>query len=89
MNPSTPYKPWRQLRRLALLLLVAAMTLPVNAAAAKHRKKKPTKVATHQNAVPGPSYSQRVDALQAADDIAQRQHLDRDWVRRTRDRGSG
>ncbi|MEY4137994.1 MAG: hypothetical protein RLZZ371_176 [Pseudomonadota bacterium] len=83
MNPSTHSKPWRRLKPLALLLLVAAVALPVSATAAKHRKKKPAKVAVHQNAEPGPSYGQRVDALQAADDIAQRQHLDRDWVRQT------
>lgn len=82
MNLPTPSQHWQPHQRLAGLLLVAACTLPVNATAAKHSKK-PTRVATHQTTVPGPSYGQRLDALQAADDIAQRQKLDRDWVRQT------
>jgi membrane-bound lytic murein transglycosylase B len=63
-------------------MLVAAVMLPVSATAAKQRKK-PVKVARPAATVPGPSYSQRLDALQTADDIAQRQKLDRDWVRQT------
>jgi membrane-bound lytic murein transglycosylase B len=33
--------------------------------------------------VPGPSYGQRTDAMQAADDIAERRNLDPAWVRQT------
>ena len=35
------------------------------------------------NSVPGTSYSQRADAMQAADDIAARRNLDPAWVRQT------
>jgi len=34
-----------------------------------------------QPALPGPLYAKRVDAMQAADEIAQRRNLDRGWVR--------
>ncbi|MCF8160470.1 MAG: lytic murein transglycosylase B [Polaromonas sp.] len=61
-------------------MLVAAVMLPASATAAKHRKK-PAKVAHPAAAVPGPGYGQRLDAMQAADDIAERQKLDREWVR--------
>jgi len=61
---------------------MAACALPVSATAARHSKN-PARATSNQAAVPGPSYSQRLDTLQAADDIAQRQHLDRDWVRQT------
>lgn len=64
------------------MLLVAACTLPASAIAAKHGKKT-ARVTSAQAAVPGPSYDQRLDAMQAADDIAERQKLDRDWVRQT------
>ncbi len=56
--------------------------LPVCATTAKHGKK-PVKAVHPAATVPGPSYSQRLDALQTADDIAQRQKLDRAWVRQT------
>ena len=82
MNLPTPSQQWQPHKRLACLLLVAACTLPVNASAAKHSKK-PAKVTNAQAAVPGPSYDQRLDAMQAADDIAERQKLDHDWVRQT------
>ena len=52
------------------------------AAGQKHYKlKKPAKaVAT---APDGPSYAQRVDAMQAADEIADARNLDPAWVRQT------
>ena len=49
----------------------------------RHKKKKPVKPAASQVAVPGPSYAQRLDAMQAADDMAQRRGLDAAWVRQT------
>ena len=82
MKLTVPSKHWRLEKRLACVLLVAACALPVSATAAKHSKK-PAGAASSQVTVPGPGYSQRLDALQAADDIAQRQQLDRDWVRQT------
>lgn len=63
-------------------MLMVACALPACAAAAKNGKKTP-KVATTQAAVPGPGYDQRLDAMQVADDIAERQKLDPDWVRQT------
>lgn len=66
---------------VATLLLVAC-ALPASALAAKNGKKA-AKVANTQVVVPGPGYVQRLDAMQAADDIAERQKLDRDWVRQT------
>ena len=44
---------------------------------AKHRKH------SKRPAPPGPSYAQRTDAMQAADEMAASGELDRDWVRRT------
>lgn len=82
VNLFSASKKWQPHKRLACVLLVAACTLPASAAAAKHGKKA-AKVTSAQAAVPGPSYDQRMDAMQAADDIAERQKLDRDWVRQT------
>ncbi|MDO9143365.1 lytic murein transglycosylase B [Rhodoferax sp.] len=82
VNLSSASKKWRHPQRLASLMLLLACTLPACAAAAKHGKKA-VKVASTQVVVPGPGYDQRQDAMQAADDIAERQQLDRDWVRQT------
>jgi membrane-bound lytic murein transglycosylase B len=45
---------------------------------AKRHKTTPHSAAT---ALPGPLYARRADVMQAADDIAERRNLDRDWVR--------
>jgi membrane-bound lytic murein transglycosylase B len=82
VNFSTTSKKWCRQQRLASLMLLLACALPASAAAAKPGKKA-TKVATTQVLVPGPGYDLRLDAMQAADDIAVRQQLDRDWVRQT------
>jgi membrane-bound lytic murein transglycosylase B len=56
----------------------------MSAEAAKHpTKKKLHRAVASQVAMPGPSYAQRIDAMQAADDIAQRRNLDATWVRQT------
>ena len=65
--------------------------MSTGASALKHPKKKPipAKQAKHgkharqatQPALPGPAYALRADAMQAADDIAARRDLDREWVR--------
>lgn len=65
---------------LATLVLMAACALPFNASAGKHTKKQSRPSAS---VIPGPSYAQRLDAQQAADDIAQRRNLDPAWVRQT------
>ncbi|WP_370654379.1 lytic murein transglycosylase B [Rhodoferax sp.] len=52
------------------------------AMAAKHVKKQ-AKTSISPAAVPGPSYALRLDALQAADDMALRRDLDPVWVRQT------
>jgi membrane-bound lytic murein transglycosylase B len=76
---------------LLATLFIVACTLSTAASALKHPKKKP--VATHstkhnkktrsasQPALPGPAYALRADAMQAADDIAERRGLNREWVR--------
>ncbi|MDD5480472.1 lytic murein transglycosylase, partial [Rhodoferax sp.] len=76
---------------LAAFCLNAGAAAPQNASPApakphahKHKKTnpKPTSKATAP-ALPGPSYGQRSDAMQAALDIAQRRNLDPTWVRQT------
>ena len=80
------YKP-----SLFAIILIASCALSTSASALKHPKKKslatPTtkqakkaRLAT-QPALPGPAYAQRADAMQAADDIAERRGLSREWVR--------
>lgn len=61
---------------------MAAAALAVSASAGQHVKKK-GKTAVSASVIPGPSYAQRLDALQAADDIALRRDLDPLWVRET------
>ncbi|WP_296447534.1 lytic murein transglycosylase B [Rhodoferax sp. UBA5149] len=53
--------------------------MSTGAQATKSIKKKV--VAARQPALPGPAYAERADAMQAADDMAARRDLDRDWVR--------
>jgi membrane-bound lytic murein transglycosylase B len=65
-----------------VLVFLAAGTLCVSAHAGKHAKKK-AKAALSTAVVPGPGYALRLDAMQAADDIAQRRDLDPAWVRQT------
>ncbi len=64
---------------LIALLLLSVLALSAPAQAAKKSKKKP--YAVQQALPPGPAYARREDAMQAADDIAVRRNLDRDWVR--------
>ena len=70
------------IRTLIASLFIAACAMNTWAAGQKHYKlKKPAKaVAT---APDGPSYAQRVDAMQAADEIADARNLDPAWVRQT------
>jgi len=83
------YKPF-----LVATLFIAACAISTGASALKPSKKKvvsskhvkPAKHSKHakhaaQPALPGPAYALRADAMQAADDIAARRDLDRDWVR--------
>ena len=83
------YKPF-----LVATLFIAACAISTGASALKPSKKKvvsskhvkPVKHSKHakhtaQPALPGPAYALRADAMQAADDIAARRDLDRDWVR--------
>ncbi|MBE0474112.1 MAG: lytic murein transglycosylase B [Rhodoferax sp.] len=61
---------------------MVAATLAVSASAGTHVKKA-GKTAVSTSGIPGPSYAQRLDAMQAADDIALRRDLDPVWVRQT------
>jgi membrane-bound lytic murein transglycosylase B len=73
--------PLPALRPLLALLLIAITSLPIGAEAKKHpHSVKKTKVVASAP-VPGPSYAQRTDAMQAADEIAQQRDLDPAWVR--------
>ena len=65
-----------------VLVFMAAGTLSVNAFAGKHLNKK-AGPSPSTSVVPGPGYDQRLDAMQAADDMAQRRDLDPAWVRQT------
>jgi membrane-bound lytic murein transglycosylase B len=82
LNLPTTSSKWPHRHWFVALMLVLACALPASAAAAKHGKRT-TRVASPQAPLPGPGYDQRLDAMQAADDIAERQKLDRDWVRQT------
>ncbi len=80
------YKPF-----LITTIFIAACALSTGASALKPLKKKPVAVKkvkhgkksrhTVQPALPGPAYALRADAMQAADDIAERRGLSREWVR--------
>ncbi len=64
------------------LIFVAACTLSTGASAIKHQKKKTvTAQLVSQSARTGPAYAERADVMRAADDIAERRNLDREWVR--------
>ncbi len=66
------------------ILFVAACAVSTGAIASKHlKKKRAAKTAVKQAAIAGPSYAQRLDVMQAADDIAERRGLDAQWVRQT------
>jgi len=82
------YKPF-----LFAILFIAACAISTGASAQKTLKNKaitskhvkPAKHKKHarhaaQPALPGPAYALRADAMQAADDIAARRDLDREWV---------
>jgi len=79
---------WHLRHLLTLLVFMAAATLAVSASAGQNSKKKgktavSASVGARASVIPGPSYAQRLDALQAADDIALRRDLDPVWVRQT------
>ena len=57
--------------------LIAACAIPASA-----KPQKPSQSASRSNAVQGSTpYAQRDDAMQFADDLAERRGLDREWVR--------
>ena len=63
-------------------IFIAAYALSTGAIAGKHKNKKAvTAQLANQNTQTGPSYAQRGDVMRAADDIAERRDLDREWVR--------
>ena len=68
-----------------VLFLIAISALPIRAEATYHSKhKKPAMVAASAPfpvPTPGPSYAQRQDAMQAADEMAAARDLDPVWVR--------
>ena len=65
------------------LLFIAACALSTGASALNTSKKKAaTTKRGNPPALAGPSYAQRPDVMLAADDIAARRDLDRNWVRR-------
>jgi len=77
-----PITHWRRRTLMAVLVFTVAATLAVSASAGKHSKPR-GKTAASANVIAGPAYAQRVDAMQAADDIALRRDLDPVWVRQT------
>ncbi len=75
---------------LAIFLIAVQAISAASTAEIPNKTVKKKKPKTHlpksskqkaQPALPGPLYAKRVDAMHAADDIAQRRNLDRDWVR--------
>jgi membrane-bound lytic murein transglycosylase B len=68
-------------RALFATLLIATSTHSAWATGIKHSKKPLKKAKTASVATTGPLYATRVDAMQAADAIAQRTGLSTDWVR--------
>ena len=72
------------LRYLIAIFIIAACAIPARAQAGNHPRYKATaKPAASPLSLPGPSYALRNDAMQLADDIALRRHLDAAWVRQT------
>ena len=69
------------LRLFAALLLIAISALPIRAEATNHSKNKKTVKPVASAPLPGPSYAQRTDALQFADELAAARDLDPTWVR--------
>lgn len=75
--------PLPAIRPAIAIILIAIGVLSIRAEARNHsHKKKVHKAAISAPAV-GPSYALRLDAMQAADDIAQQRDLDPAWVRQT------
>ncbi len=68
---------------LIAIFSIAIFAISTGASASKHNKKKKLATTRVNAAVLGPSYSQRTDAMQVADDIATRRDLDPVWVRQT------
>ncbi len=60
---------------LKTIFLIAASALSISATAKNHHKQHPAKAA------PAYHYAQRAEAMQFADDLAERRGLDREWVR--------
>jgi len=63
--------------------LIAISLLPIRAEAINHATKKKVVKAAASATLPGPSYAQRQDAWQFADDLAATRDLDPTWVRQT------
>ena len=66
---------------LIAIISIAACAISTGATASNHYKKKKPAITRANAPVPGPSYGQRLDAMQAANDIAQHHNLDPAWVR--------
>ena len=66
------------------ILLIAACAIPISASAQKNQNSGKTQAAAtaRSTAANGSTvYATRPEALQFADDLAQRRDLDREWVR--------
>ncbi len=68
-------------RPLFALLFIAISALWISAEARNHHHKKRASKTAVSASIPGPSYAQRSDAMQAADEVAQQFDLDAAWVR--------
>lgn len=66
---------------LIAIISIASCAISTGATASNHHKEKKPAITRVNAPVPGPSYGQRLDAMQAADDMAQRRNLDPAWVR--------
>ena len=66
-------------RSFIAIIFIAACAVSIRTEAVNHSKK--AGVLATPATLPGPSYAQRSDAMQAADQIALQQHLDPLWVR--------
>ncbi|HEY8906194.1 MAG TPA: lytic murein transglycosylase B [Rhodoferax sp.] len=73
--------PLPAIRPIIALFLIAISTLSIRAEAKNHSHKKKVSKAAISAPIVGPSYALRLDAQQAADDIAQQRDLDAAWVR--------
>ncbi len=66
------------------IILIAACATPISASAQKHQNPGETQAAAKPPSAAangGPAYATRPEALQFADDLAERRDLDREWVR--------